>query len=75
MINNERWHLNGFNMSEVIVIRSGPDPQGRNYVDGRHQISVAKFDTTEQAREFCDQHNSKLEAVSDTSQIQNTQGE
>lgn len=57
----ERWHLNGFNMSEVIVIRDGPDPQGRHYVDGRHQISIAKFDTIEQAREFCDEHNSKLE--------------
>lgn len=57
----ERWHLNGFNLSEVIVIRDGPDAQGRNYVDGRHQISIAKFDTIEQARECCDQHNSQLE--------------
>lgn len=58
----ERWHLNGFNMSEVIVIRDGADARGRHYVDGRHQISIAKFDTVEQAREFCNQHNSKLEA-------------
>lgn len=57
----ERWHLNGFNMCEVIVIREGPDPQGRHYVDGRHQISIAKFDTIEQSREFCEQHNSGLE--------------
>jgi hypothetical protein len=56
----ERWHLNGFNMSEVIVIRDGPDQQGRRYVDGRHQISIAKFDTVEQAREFCDEHNAML---------------
>lgn len=61
----ERWHLNGFNMSEVIVIRDGPDPQGRRYVDGRHQISIAKCDTVEQARELCDQHNSEIVIVSD----------
>jgi hypothetical protein len=58
---NERWHLNGFNMSEVIVIRDGPDAQGHRYVDGRHQISIAKFDTIEQARKFCDQHSATLE--------------
>ncbi len=59
----ERWHLNCFNMSEVIVIRDGSDPQGRRYVDGRHQISIAKFDTIEQARECCDQHNAILSDV------------
>lgn len=56
----ERWHINGFNLSEVIVIRDGPDVKGHHYVDGRHQISIAKFDTAEEAREFCNQHNAAL---------------
>ena len=40
-------------------------PQGRRYVDGRHQISIAKFDTVEQARELCDQHNFEIVIASD----------
>lgn len=60
----ECWHLNCFNLSEVIVIRDGPDARGHHYVDGRHQISIANFDTIEEAREFCDKHNSKLDRPS-----------
>ena len=56
----ERWHLNGFNMSSVIVIRDGPDPQGRSYVDGRHQIEVARFDTVEEARRAVEERNAAL---------------
>jgi hypothetical protein len=56
----ERWHLNGFNLCEAIVIRTGPDGQGRNYIDGRHQISVGRFDTVDEARRAVDEHNAAL---------------
>lgn len=56
----ERWHLNGFNLCSVIVVRNGPDDQGRNYIDGRHQIEVARFDTVEEARRAVDKHNAAL---------------
>lgn len=56
----ERWHQNGFNLCEVIVIRDGPDDLGRHYVDGRHQISIARFATIEEARLACDEHNKEL---------------
>lgn len=35
------WAVNGHNLAEVIAIRNGPDAQGRSYIDGRHQVSVA----------------------------------
>jgi hypothetical protein len=56
----ERWDINGFNLAEVIVVRDGPDAQGHQYVDGRHQVSIAKFETADEARKFCDQHNAGL---------------
>lgn len=34
----EAWHLNGFNMSQVIIIR-----------DGSHQLAVAEFKTVRDA--------------------------
>jgi hypothetical protein len=53
----DRWHLNGFNTSQVIVIHDGPDALGRTYVDGRHQHVIADYETTEEARAACDRHN------------------
>ena len=54
---DETWHLNAFNMCEVIVIRDGPDAQGRRYLDGRHQIRVALFERIEDAKEAVELHN------------------
>jgi hypothetical protein len=51
------WHRSGFNLCEVIVIHEGPDALGRNYVDGRHQHSIAIYDTPEQAAEAVAKHN------------------
>lgn len=45
----ERWHLNGFNLSTIIVVRDGPDDNGQTYVDGRHQYTIARFDTVRDA--------------------------
>jgi hypothetical protein len=56
----ERWHQNGFNTWEVIIIRNGPDAQGHNYVDGRHQIHVAYHESAEAAAAACAEHNAEL---------------
>lgn len=53
----DRWHLNGFNLCEVIVIHDGPDSLGRTYVDGRHQHSIATYATVGKAQAACDRHN------------------
>lgn len=53
----ERWHRNGFNLCEVIVIRDGPDAEGRSYVDSRHQIRVKLYETMEDAEKACEVHN------------------
>ena len=39
------WHLNAFNLAEVIVIRDGAAPDGTKYIDGRHQERVAMVGT------------------------------
>lgn len=54
----EFWHINGFNLCEVIIIRDGPDAQGRRYVDGRHQIRVALFERIEDAAQAVEDYNS-----------------
>lgn len=56
----ERWHLNGFNLCEIIIIRDGPSPDGKRYLDGHHQIRVALFELIEDAYEACDSHNEKI---------------
>lgn len=56
----ERWHLNGFNLCEAIVIRDGPDDRGNHYRDGRHQIRVGLFGTVEDARRAVEEHNAAL---------------
>lgn len=43
------WHLNAYNLSEVIIIREDPDAKGREYVDGRHQERVAMVGTENSA--------------------------
>lgn len=63
MSTNERWHLNGFNLCEAIVIRDGPDALGRNYIDGRHQVQVGLFDTVEAARRAVEEHNAALKGT------------
>lgn len=45
----ERWHLNGFILTSVIIVRDGPDANGRNYIDGRHQVTVGSFHTVRDA--------------------------
>lgn len=57
---SERWHLNGFNLSEIIVIRDGPAPDGKTYLDGRHQLSVRHCATIDEARAAVDEHNAGL---------------
>jgi hypothetical protein len=56
----DRWHLNGFNLCEVIVIHDGPDALGRNYADGRHQHSIAIFDTIDEARAAVERKNGQF---------------
>ncbi len=55
----DRWHLNGFNLCEVIVIHDGPDALGHTYIDGRHQHSIAIYPTIEDARAAVDRFNHK----------------
>lgn len=57
---NERWHQNGFNLCEVIIIRDGPAPDGKRYVDGRHQVRVALFERMEAAGWACADHNAAV---------------
>jgi hypothetical protein len=61
----ERWHQNGFNLAEVIVIRDGPAPDGTRYVDGRHSIRVAVFEAVEDAEAACAAHNAALTPETD----------
>lgn len=61
----ETWHLNGFNLCEVIVIRDGPDERGHRYIDGRHQVRVALYEDMRAAAEAVRQHNSTLAITSD----------
>ena len=35
------WHVNGYNLTQVIKVEDGPDRAGRAYVDGRHQEVIA----------------------------------
>lgn len=53
----EMWHLNCYNLSEVIVVRDGPDAMCRTYVDGRHKLSIGKFHTMRDAAEAMQSHN------------------
>ncbi len=39
------WHINAYNKAEVIVIRDGAAPDGKTYIDGRHQERVAMVGT------------------------------
>lgn len=57
---DEVWHLNCFNMCEVIVIRDGADPRGHLYIDGRHQLRVNLYEDMRAARDAVRQHNLSL---------------
>ncbi len=59
-LEKETWHLNGFNMCEVIVIREGADGRGHLYLDGRHQVRVALYEDMRAAADAVRQHNSSL---------------
>lgn len=61
-MSNETWHLNAFNMCEVIVIRDGADARGHRYIDGRHQVRVALHEDMRSARDAVSQHNAALAA-------------
>jgi hypothetical protein len=54
---SETWHHAGL---EVFVIRTGAAPNGTRYVDGRHQIRVARFECAEDAKEAVERHNAAL---------------
>lgn len=56
----ERWHRNGFNLCEVIIVRDGPAPDGQRYLDGRHQVRVALYDRMEDAERACNDHNADI---------------
>ena len=45
----ERWHVNAYDMTQVIVIRDGPDPAGQIYDNDRHQRIVGRFVTARDA--------------------------
>jgi len=66
------WSRNGFNLSQIIVVRDGPAPDGKTYVDGRHQITVADFQRIEDA-EFavtaCNAHDELVAALRDGEQL------
>lgn len=59
---NEVWHLNAFNMCEVIVIRDGADARGHGYIDGRHQVRVKLYEDMRSAHDAVRQHNLSLAA-------------
>lgn len=61
----ETWHLNAFNMCEVIVIREGADARGHRYIDGRHQVRVHLYENVQAAANAVRQHNRAMTAVSD----------
>ena len=62
----ETWHLNAFNMCEVIVIREGADARGHRYIDGRHQVRVHLYENVQAAANAVRQHNAALSAVAET---------
>lgn len=37
------WYINGFDLSQIISIQEGKDPDGRSYLDGRYQVPVANM--------------------------------
>ena len=45
----ERWQINAYDMTQVIVIRDGPDPAGQIYDNDRHQRIVGRFVTARDA--------------------------
>lgn len=45
----ERWQVNAYDMTQVIVIRDGPDPAGQIYDNDRHQRIVGRFVTARDA--------------------------
>lgn len=63
---SETWHLNAFNMCEVIVIREGAAARGYRYIDGRHQVRVHLYEDMRAAADAVRQHNAALTAVADT---------
>ena len=63
----ETWHLNAFNMCEVIVIREGADARGHRYIDGRHQVRVHLYENVQAAANAVRQHNAELSAVAEGS--------
>ena len=65
---DETWHLNAFNMCEVIVIRDGADDRGHRYIDGRHQVRVALYDDMRAAADAVRQHNGTLTAAKGSAQ-------
>ena len=63
----ETWHLNAFNMCEVIVIREGADARGHRYINGRHQVRVHLYENVQAAANAVRQHNAELSAVAEGS--------
>lgn len=45
----ERWQINAYDMTQVIVLRDGPDPAGQIYDNDRHQRIVGRFVTARDA--------------------------
>ena len=45
----ERWHVNAYDMTQIIVIRDGPDPAGQIFDNDRHQRIVGRFVTARDA--------------------------
>ena len=45
----ERWQINAYDMTQVIVIRDGPEPHGQIADPDRHQRIVGRFVTARDA--------------------------
>ena len=45
----ERWQVNAYDMTQIIVIREGPDPAGQIFDNDRHQRIVGRFVTARDA--------------------------
>lgn len=62
------WHRNAYNLTSIIKINNGPDGNGHHYVDGRHQIKLATFQSVtdaEYAVRACNSYPFLLDALKD----------
>jgi hypothetical protein len=62
------WHRNAYNICSIIKINNGPDSNGHNYVDGRHQVKIASAEWATDAAHIVkcvNLHDELIEALKD----------